>query len=141
MTVQAEKRSKRKTSVCWYLIGPLAAVIALPALLYLCAVLLAKEILPFTVMEELVIACVFLTGTISAVAACAGRGGKVMQTGLCMGCVLAAAIVIITLAAPGEGPFTSATLKHVIAAITGGCFGGALSIKRKKPSVRRKKRR
>ena len=38
MTVQAEKRSKRKTSVRWYLIGPLAAVIALPALLYLCAV-------------------------------------------------------------------------------------------------------
>ena len=72
MTVQAEKRSKRKTSVRWYLIGPLAAVIALPALLYLCAILLATEILPFTVMEELVIACVFLTGTISAVAACAG---------------------------------------------------------------------
>ena len=96
MTVQAEKRSKRKTSVRWYLIGPLAAVIALPALLYLCAILLAKEILPFTVMEELVIACVFLTGTISAVAACAGRGGKVMQTGLCMGCVLAAATVSYT---------------------------------------------
>ena len=68
----------------WYLLGPLTAAVSLPALMYLCAVLLAREILPFSLVEELAIACVFLSGTLSALAACAGRGGRAAQTGLAM---------------------------------------------------------
>ena len=40
----------------WYLAGPLVCAVSLPLLLYVCALLLAREILPFGLMEELVIA-------------------------------------------------------------------------------------
>ena len=141
MTAQAERRTRRKPKVRWYIVGALAAIVSLPALLYICAILLAREVLSFELMEELVIACVFFSSTIAAVAACAGRGGKAMQTGLVMGGGIAAAIVIICLAAPGEGPFNACTLRHVIAAVTGGAFGGAWCIKRGTRSARRKKRK
>ena len=41
MTVQAERRARRKTKLKWYILGPLLAVISLPLLLYLCSLLLA----------------------------------------------------------------------------------------------------
>ena len=141
MTQEVERRTKRKPPVKWYLLGPLTAAVSLPALMYLCAVLLAREILPFSLVEELTIACVFLSGTLSALAACAGRGGRAAQTGLAMGAVLAAAIVVITLAAPGEGPLNAGTLRLIIAAAAGGAFGGALCVRRVKPSKSTNRRR
>ena len=141
MTQEVERRTKHKPPVKWYLLGPLTAAVSLPALMYLCAVLLAREILPFSLVEELTIACVFLSGTLSALAACAGRGGRAAQTGLAMGAVLAAAIVVITLAAPGEGPLSAHTLRCSVAAIAGGFFGGVLGMKRKNPRRRAGTRR
>ena len=141
MTVQTERRARRTPLLRRCLAGGLATLISLPALLYICALLLAHEALPYTLMEELVIACVFISAALAAVAACAGGGGKVMQTGLAAGAALASAIVVITLAAPGEGPLNAQTLRHVLAAITGGAFGGALSVRRAKPKSRAKRRR
>ena len=89
MTVQAERRARRKTKLKWYILGPLLAVISLPLLLYLCSLLLAHEVLPFGLMEELVITCVFLAGTAGAAAASGARGQMVMQTGLITGGILA----------------------------------------------------
>ena len=102
MTQEVERRTKRKPPVKWYLLGPLSAAVSLPALMYLCAVLLAREVLPFSLVEELTIACVFLSGTLSALAACAGRGGRAAQTGLPMGAVLAAAMERTTNKATAE---------------------------------------
>ena len=141
MTVQTERRTKTKSAAKWYLAGPLVCALSLPALLYLCAVLLAREVLPFELMEELVIACVFACATLGALAACAVRKRRVMQTGFATGCMLAAALVILALAAPGEGALTALCLRHVIAAMAGGAFGGALSIRRgDRPKRRRGKK-
>ncbi len=141
MTALDERRTKRKPRLKWYIAGSAAGIISLPLLMYICAVLLAKDILPFELMEELVITCVFLAGTAGGIAACAGRGEKVMQTGAAAGCILAAVIIVAALAVPGMGPLNASSLKHIIAAVCGGAFGGALCIKRKKPGKGRKKRR
>lgn len=143
MTALDDRRTKHKPKarISWYITGPVVSIICLPVLMYICALLLAREVLPYDLMEELVIACVFLAGTAGAAAACAARGGKVMQTGFAVGCILAAAIVIVTLAVPGEGPLNARCLRHVIAAAAGGAFGGALSIKRgNRPKKRRRGR-
>ena len=139
MTVQAERRARRKTKLKWYILGPLLAAISLPLLLYLCSLLLAHEVLPFGLMEELVITCVFFAGTAGAAAASGARGQMVMQTGLITGGILAAALVIVSLAVPGQGAFNAQCPRHVIAALAGGAFGGALRIKRVKR--KNKKRR
>ena len=141
MTVQAERRSKRAARAKWYLAGPLASAAALFALLYLCALALARELLPFTLMEELVIACVFVSGAVGGVTASGFRGEKAVPTGAAVGAALAALIVVVTLIVPGEGAFNARCLRHVIAAVCGGAFGGALGIKRVKrpPKKRRRK--
>ena len=141
MTTQTSRHTWRKQKLKWYLLGPAACIISLPVLIYICALLVAKEVLPFELLEELVIACVFLSGAFGGLAACAARGGKVMQTGLTVGAVLAGAIVIATLVMPGEGVLNANCLRHVIAAVTGGAFGGALSIKRKRGDKHRSRRK
>ena len=143
MTALDERRTGRKpkSKISWYLAGPVVSIVCLPVLMYLCALLLAREVLPYGLMEELVIACVFVSGAAGGAAACAARGGKVMQTGLAVGCILAAAIVVVTLMVPGEGPLNARCLRHVIAAAAGGAFGGAISIKRgNRPKKRRRSR-
>ncbi len=141
MTVQAERRTRRKPRLKWFIVGPLVCVVSLPILLYICAIMLAREWLPFEIMEELVIACVFLSAALGGICACKSREGRVMQTGFGAGAIFAALLVIITLVVPGEGAFTASCLKHIIAALTGGAFGGALSIKRgKRPSSRRRRK-
>ncbi len=140
MTVRSERRTKAGPLIKWYVLGPLTAAVSLPALMYLCAVLLAREVLPYGLMEELVIACVFFASALGGAAAAAGRGGKVLQTGAAIGAAVAGAIVIAALAAPGEGPLNSETLKHVIAALCGGAFGGALSLRRGGGKKRRRRK-
>lgn len=141
MTTQTSRQTWRKQKLKWYLLGPIACLVSLPVLIYACALLVAKEVLPFELLEELVIACVFLSGTFGGLAACAARGGKVMQTGLTVGAILAGGIVIATLVMPGEGVLNAQCLRHVIAALAGGAFGGALSIKHKRGDKRRRKRK
>ena len=139
MTTQTKRRTGRR--LAWYVLGPAAVLICLPGTLYLCAVLLARGVLPYSLTEELLIACVFLSGAASGLAAGAGRGGRAMRTGLIMGGALAAAIVLLTLAAPGEGPLNAGTLRLIIAAAAGGAFGGALCVRRVKPSKSTNRRR
>ena len=141
MTVQTERRAKRKAKLKWYIAGPLICAVSLPALLYLCAILLAREVLPFEVMAELVIACVFVSAALGGMAACSAREGKVMQTGLATGAIFAGILVVITLVVPGEGALNADCLRHVIAAVCGGAFGGALCIKRGGHKPKRRKHR
>ena len=116
----------------WYLAGPLVCAVSLPLLLYVCALLLAREILPFGLMEELVIACVFLSGTLGGLAAALSRGEKAFQTGLSVGGILASVIVVLTLAVPGEGALSASCIRHVIAALAGGASAQCQALGRKK---------
>ncbi len=141
MTAQTSRQTRRKRMLKWYLSGPLVCAVSLPLLLYVCALLLAHELLPFGLMEELVIASVFLSGALGGLSAALGRGEKAFQTGLAVGGILAAAIAVITLAVPGEGALSAACLKHVIAAATGGAFGGVLGARRPGGKRRRARRK
>ncbi len=140
MTTQTERRSARKPPVKWYVLGPAVCILSLPVFMYLCALLLARELLPFSLAEELVTASVFLAGTAGGAAGSAVRGGKAVQSGFISGCVLAAALAVAALAAPGEGALSAQCLRHAIAAAAGGAFGGALGMRRRPGKKRRKSR-
>ena len=141
MTVQTERRTARAVRLRWYVAGPVAAAVCLPALLYACALLLARDVLPYSLMEELSIACVFLASAASGAAAAASRGGRVMQTGLLMGGAVASVMVIASLAAPGTEALAAGCARSAVAALGGGAFGGALCIKRGKRGASRRRRR
>lgn len=138
MQTSVERKGKRRSALSWYALGPLAAAAALAALIYLLAALLERQILPYALADELLIACVFLGSALGGAAAAKRRGGAVLAAGLVSGAALAALIAIGTLMARGEAALSAACLQHVIAAVAGGAFGGALCLDR--GGAKRKKR-
>ncbi|MGI6025896.1 MAG: TIGR04086 family membrane protein [Candidatus Scatomorpha sp.] len=122
--------------------GPALGAVAAAALLYLTAVLLERQILPYSLSGDFVIACLFLGSTAGGAAAAKRRGSAPLPSGLIAGAAIAAAVVIVSLMAQGEGAVSADCLRHVIASVAGGAFGGALCLnrgggKRKKRSRKR----
>ena len=142
MQTSVERKGKKSTGLNWYTLGPLLAAVAVAALMYLLAVLLERQILPYALVDELLIACVFLGSTAGGAGAAKRRGSAPLPSGLTAGAALAAAVVVVSLMAQGEGAISADCLRHVIAAVAGGAFGGALCLnrgvgKRKKRARRR----
>ena len=130
MQTSVERKGKKSTGLNWYTLGPLLAAVAVAALMYLLAVLLERQIL--------LIACVFLGAAIGGAAAAKKRGKSALASGLIAGAVLAALLAVGSLMAEGEAALSADCLRHAIAAVAGGLFGGALCLNRR--AAKRKKR-
>lgn len=142
MQTSVERKGKKRSRLRWYVLGPVLGAVASAVLLYITAVLLERQILPYSVAGELVIACLFLGSTAGGAGAAKRRGSALLPSGLTAGAALAAAVVVVSLMAQGEGAISADCLRHVIAAVAGGAFGGALCLnrgggKRKKRARRR----
>ena len=138
MQTSVERKGKKSTGLNWYTLGPLLAAVAVAALMYLLAVLLERQILPYALVDELLIACVFLGAAIGGAAAAKKRGKSALASGLIAGAVLAALLAVGSLMAEGEAALSADCLRHAIAAVAGGLFGGALCPNRR--AAKRKKR-
>ena len=90
MQTSVERKGKKSTGLNWYTLGPLLAAVAVAALMYLLAVMLERQILPYALVDELLIACVFLGAAIGGAAAAIKRGRSALASGLIAGAVLAA---------------------------------------------------
>ena len=134
MQTSVERKGKKSTGLNWYTLGPLLAAVAVAALMYLLAVLLERQILPYALVDELLIACVFLGAAIGGAAAAKKRGKSALASGLIAGALLA----VGSLMAEGEAALSADCLRHAIAAVAGGLFGGALCLNRR--AAKRKKR-
>ncbi len=90
MQTSVERKGKKSTGLNWYTLGPLLAAVAVAALMYLLAVLLERQILPYALVDELLIACVFLGAAIGGAAAAKKRGRSALAwdllPGLCSLC-------------------------------------------------------
>lgn len=142
MQTSVERKGKKRSRLKWYAFGPALGAVAAAALLYLTAVLLERQILPYSLSGDFVIACLFFGSTAGGAAAAKRRGSAPLPSGLIAGSALAAAVVVVSLMAQGEGALSADCLRHVIAAVAGGAFGGALCLnrgggKRKKRARRR----
>ena len=137
MQTSVERKGKKRSRLRWYVLGPVLGAAASAALLYITAVLLERQILPYSLAGELVIACLFLGSTAGGAGAAKRRGSAPLPSGLTAGAAL-----VVSLMAQGEGAISADCLRHVIAAVAGGAFGGALCLnrgggKRKKRARRR----
>ena len=92
----------------------------------------------YALVDELLIACVFLGAAIGGAAAAKKRGKSALASGLIAGAVLAALLAVGSLMAEGEAALSADCLRHAIAAVAGGLFGGALCLNRR--AAKRKKR-
>lgn len=142
MQTSVERKGKKRSRLKWYAFGPALGAVAAAALLYLTAVLLERQILPYSLAGDFVIACLLFGSTAGGAAAAKRRGSAPLPSGLIAGSALAAAVVVVSLMAQGEGALSADCLRHVIAAVAGGAFGGALCLnrgggKRKKRARRR----
>lgn len=142
MQTSVERKGKKRSRLKWYAFGPALGAVAAAALLYITAVLLERQILPYSLAGDFVIACLFFGSTAGGAAAAKRRGSAPLPSGLIAGSALAAAVVVVSLMAQGEGALSADCLRHVIAAVAGGAFGGALCLnrgggKRKKRARRR----
>ena len=142
MQTSVEQKGKKRSRLRWYVLGPVLGAVVSALLLYITAVLLERQILPYSLAGELVIACLFLGSTAGGAGAAKRRGSAPLPSGLTAGAALTAAVVVVSLMAQGEGAISADCLRHVIAAVAGGAFGGALCLnrgggKRKKRARRR----
>lgn len=133
-----ERKGKKRTKLKWYVFGPLLGAVITVLLLYAAAMLLERQILPYGLAEEFVIACLFFGSTAGGAGAAKRRGTMTMATGLMSGAIIAGILVVATLMIQGEGALASECFKHVIAAVAGGAFGAALCLNR--GGAKRKKR-
>lgn len=105
MQTSVERKGKKRSRLRWYVLGPVLGAVASAVLLYITAVLLERQILPYSLAGELVIACLFLGSTAGGAGAAKRRGSAPLPSGLTAGAALAAAVVVVSLMAQGRGRY------------------------------------
>lgn len=138
MQSTVERKGKKGARLGWYALGPLVGAAVTALLLYALAVLLERQILPYGMAREFIIACLFLGSAAGGAAAAKRRGRAVMAAGLISGAALAAVVAVGALMAGGEEALSADCLRSAIAAVAGGAFGSALCLDR--GGAKRKKR-
>ena len=128
MQTSVERKGKKRSRLRWYIFGPVLGAVVTILLLYLTAMLLERQILPYSLAREFVIACLFLGSAAGGAAAAKRRGSAALPSGLAAGAAIAAAVVILSLMV--QGAVSANCLRNVIAAVAGGAFGGALCLDR-----------
>jgi len=119
--------------------GALLGIIITMAMLFLCSVLLLTGTVPSSLRDPLILLTVIAGATVSGLY-CAGRQGRgVVTAGLASSAAYVVLILICTVLFKKNSGETALTLKIIIAAVAGGCFGGVLKLhrKRKKSKLRR----
>jgi putative membrane protein (TIGR04086 family) len=124
------EKNKGKTGQ-WYIIGPFYALFITAALLYICALMLSKEVIPTSVIEECAIISVFLGSAAGGVIAAKKGGEGILVEGSVTGVILFAVILIITILRPDGKVLSDETLKTAVSAIGGATFGGVMCLNRK----------
>ena len=124
-----------KHSVAGAIIGML---ITMAAILIFAALMLAG-VLPETLRDSLILVSVIVGATVGGVF-CAGRqGGGVVVAGLSSAAAYVLLVLLGTMLFKKNSDEIALTLRIIIAALAGGCFGGVLKLhrKRKKSRLRR----
>lgn len=128
-------KSLIKHSVAGAIIGMLITMAAI----IIFAALLLTGALPETLRDSFILVSV-LVGAMLGGVFCAGRQGRgVITAGLSSAAAYVLLVLLVTMFFKKNGDEMALTLRIIIAALAGGCFGGVLKLhrKRKKSRLRR----
>ncbi|HBR09487.1 MAG TPA: TIGR04086 family membrane protein [Clostridiales bacterium] len=124
-----KKREKIKTGR-WYTRGPLTGILFAAIMLYICSLLLSKEIIPSQLMSECVIASVFIGTSVGGAVAARSKREGVLTAGVLTGLIVLGVIVLATILRPTGKVLSDTMLKMAICTVGGGTFGGAMCLNR-----------
>jgi putative membrane protein (TIGR04086 family) len=118
-----------------------ATGLVITALVLLVVALLASAgILPADMAEEYVLCAVIIGTTFSGVICAKKTGGAVLVAGLLSAACFLIVVLLGTLFVGGGSGNGALTLKIILAAVVGGCFGGTLRLYRKTKKAKIRKR-
>ncbi|MCL2342672.1 MAG: TIGR04086 family membrane protein [Firmicutes bacterium] len=113
-------------------IGGLIAAGLTLLLLFLCAVLIAAEILPMGAKSAVILVSAFLSVTAGAAVSAKRLGRSPLPAGL-SGALCFFLLILLVTALRGDSVFTgSITLELAVCALAGGAFGGLLGTRQKR---------
>jgi len=111
--------------------GAVFGMILTAAFIFLFSVLMLTGTLPETLSDTLILVAVLL-GSILGGLYCAGKqGGGVVTAGLTAAAAYVILVLLGTMLFRKSGVDGTLTLRVLIAAVAGGCFGGVLKLHRK----------
>ncbi len=131
-----ERGTDKKSLIRYSFKGALIGMLITMAIIFILAVLLRSGALPVTLRDTLILIAVILGATVSGLY-CAGRqGGGVVVAGLTASAAYALLILLGTMLFRKNGSEAMLTMRIIIAAVAGGCFGGVLKLHRKNKKSR-----
>ena len=111
--------------------GGILGILATLGLLFAVSALTLAGVFPATLGDTFTLIAVILGATLSGLS-CAGRqGGGVVVAGLAAAGAYAVLLLVVTILFGKSGNEPAMTLRLILAAVAGGCFGGVLKLNRK----------
>ena len=118
------------------MLGAIIGMLVTMAALLIFASLMLTGVLPETLRDSFILVTVILGATLSGVL-CAGRQGRgVITAGLSSAAAYVVLVLLGTMLFKKNSDEIALTLRIIIAAVAGGCFGGVLKLHRKKKKSR-----
>ncbi|MFB0920881.1 MAG: TIGR04086 family membrane protein [Oscillospiraceae bacterium] len=134
-----ERGADKKSLIQYSVKGAFLGLLITMAVIFVMAVLMLSGTLTETLRDTLILVAVILGATVSGLY-CAGRqGGGVVVAGLTAAAAYAVMILLGTLLFRKNGNEAMLTMRIIIAAVAGGCFGGVLKLHRKNKKSRLRK--
>jgi putative membrane protein (TIGR04086 family) len=132
MGVMEEKKSAGIDYLMNIAAGIVPGIFVTLLFLFLSSLLVAKEVLPASLRDELILASEFIGATVTGSAAAKRQGRGVLLAGLAAGLGYLLVLKLFSAFIPSGSLFGGLSLKTAICAIAGGAFGGALRSRKKK---------
>ncbi|PKM73982.1 MAG: TIGR04086 family membrane protein [Firmicutes bacterium HGW-Firmicutes-16] len=134
-----ERSADKKSLIRYSVRGAFLGVVITMAIIFIMAALMLTGALPESLRDTFILVAVILGATVSGLY-CAGRqGGGVVVAGLTAAAFYVVLILLGTMLFRKNSDEAMLTIRIIIAAVAGGCFGGVLKLhrKRKKSKLRR----
>ncbi|MEA4895484.1 MAG: TIGR04086 family membrane protein [Oscillospiraceae bacterium] len=127
-----ERGTDKKSLLGYSVKGAFLGMLITMAIIFVLAAMMQTGVLPVTLRDTLMLVAVILGATASGLYCAGKRGGGVVVAGLTASAAYALLILLGTLLFRRSGGEAPITMRIIIAAVAGGCFGGVLKLHRKR---------
>lgn len=132
MRKQEEEKGRVSGLIISAAIGGLFATVLTLVLLFLCAILIAAEILPMGMSNTVILIAAFLSSTAGAAVSAKRLGKSPLPAGICGALCFFVLILLITALRRDTAVTGAMTLELAVCALAGGVFGGLLGAHKRK---------
>jgi len=124
-----ERGTDKKSLLGYSVKGAFLGMLITMAIIFVLAAMMQTGVLPVTLRDTLMLVAVILGATASGLYCAGMRGGGVVVAGLTASGPYALLGTLLFRRSGGEAPIS---MRIIIAAVAGGCFGGVLKLHRKR---------